>query len=129
MEIRNIDDLGRVTISRELRTKLGLKEGDSVELSIEDGRLVVEKKEEKEFFMVSNPEDNFLVYEYTTRTSLIQVYGYGVDEIEAGLFKTGQVDVCFTGRYSMVMLEGSEIKAMKTNIDNIVKAYEKDMGR
>ena len=41
--VRRIDDLGRVVIPKEIRRNLHLKEGDPLELFIEDGAVVFRK--------------------------------------------------------------------------------------
>ena len=44
---RRIDHLGRIVIPAELRRLLGIKEGDYIGFSAEDGRVVIEKLEER----------------------------------------------------------------------------------
>ena len=44
---RRIDHLGRIVIPAELRRLLGINEGDHVQFSAEDGRVVIEKLEER----------------------------------------------------------------------------------
>ena len=44
---RRIDHLGRIVIPVELRRLLGIAEGDYVQFSADDGRIVVEKLEER----------------------------------------------------------------------------------
>jgi transcriptional pleiotropic regulator of transition state genes len=44
---RRIDHLGRIVIPSELRRLLGINEGDYIQFSAEDGRVVIEKLEER----------------------------------------------------------------------------------
>jgi len=44
---RRIDHLGRIVIPAELRRLLGINEGDYIQFSAEDGRVVIEKLEER----------------------------------------------------------------------------------
>jgi AbrB family transcriptional regulator, transcriptional pleiotropic regulator of transition state genes len=44
---RKIDHLGRIVIPAELRRLLDIKEGDYVQFSAEDGRVVIDKLEER----------------------------------------------------------------------------------
>lgn len=44
--IRSIDELGRITITKEIRTKLGIKEGDKLMMSISDKKIILEKYKE-----------------------------------------------------------------------------------
>ena len=41
--IRRIDGLGRVVIPRETRRYLGIKEGDPLEISVEDNKICFER--------------------------------------------------------------------------------------
>jgi stage V sporulation protein T len=41
--VRRIDDLGRVVIPKEIRKKMGVREGDPMEIFIEGRKLVIEK--------------------------------------------------------------------------------------
>ena len=42
---RQLDDLGRIVIPRELLASAGLKAGDRVDLSVTDGRIVLARVE------------------------------------------------------------------------------------
>jgi AbrB family transcriptional regulator, transcriptional pleiotropic regulator of transition state genes len=44
---RRIDHLGRIVIPAELRRLLGINEGDYIQFSAEDGRVVIDKLEER----------------------------------------------------------------------------------
>jgi transcriptional pleiotropic regulator of transition state genes len=44
---RRIDHLGRIVIPAELRRLLGINEGDYIQFSAEDDRVVIEKLEER----------------------------------------------------------------------------------
>lgn len=41
--IRRIDDLGRIVIPKAIRHSLGIKEGDPLEISIEDNKICLER--------------------------------------------------------------------------------------
>lgn len=41
--VRRIDDLGRVVIPKEIRRTMNIREGDPLEIFLEDGRLVFQK--------------------------------------------------------------------------------------
>lgn len=53
---RRIDHLGRIVIPAELRRLLGINEGDYIQFSAEDGRVVIEKLEERCTFCGSSTE-------------------------------------------------------------------------
>ena len=41
--VRRIDDLGRIVIPKEIRRDIGLREGDAMEIFLEDNRICLEK--------------------------------------------------------------------------------------
>lgn len=41
--VRNLDSLGRIVLPKEMRRVLGIEEKDSVEILIEDDRIVLKK--------------------------------------------------------------------------------------
>ena len=41
--VRNIDELGRVVVPKELRKKLGLANTDPVEIYVEDDKIILKK--------------------------------------------------------------------------------------
>lgn len=43
--VRKLDELGRITLPIELRRTLGVSEKDSLEISLENGRIVLSKYE------------------------------------------------------------------------------------
>ncbi len=40
--IRRVDDLGRILIPKEIRRTLQIREGDPLEISVEEGKIVIE---------------------------------------------------------------------------------------
>lgn len=44
--IRRIDDLGRVVIPKEIRTNLHIKEGDPLEIYVDDGKVIFAKHDD-----------------------------------------------------------------------------------
>ena len=41
--IRRLDELGRITLPMELRKSINLKERDALQISVDNGRVVLEK--------------------------------------------------------------------------------------
>ena len=41
--VRNVDDLGRVTLPKELRRQLGIEEKDSVEIFTNENQIILQK--------------------------------------------------------------------------------------
>ncbi len=48
--VRNLDDLGRITLPIELRRTLGIGERDPIEIYIEDDRIILKKFETRDVF-------------------------------------------------------------------------------
>lgn len=44
--VRRVDDLGRIVIPKEIRRSVGIREGEALEIFIEEGRVIFEKYEE-----------------------------------------------------------------------------------
>lgn len=42
--LRKVDELGRIVIPIDVRKQLGIKEGETLEISIENNKIVLEKK-------------------------------------------------------------------------------------
>lgn len=42
--LRKVDELGRIVIPIDVRKQLGIKEGKTLEISIENNKIVLEKK-------------------------------------------------------------------------------------
>jgi len=61
--VRDIDKLGRFVIPVELRSKLGIENGDAIEIFAEQGRIVL-KKYEKSCIFCKEESD---ITEYMTR--------------------------------------------------------------
>lgn len=49
--IRRIDDLGRVVIPKEIRKTLGIKEGDPLEMHVENGTIALRLYEPEEGYI------------------------------------------------------------------------------
>lgn len=41
--VRNVDELGRVVVPKELRRRMGIENGDSVEIYGEENRIIITK--------------------------------------------------------------------------------------
>ena len=41
--IRNVDELGRIVVPKEMRTKLDIKNGDPVDISIDGDKVIIRK--------------------------------------------------------------------------------------
>ena len=44
---RRIDDLGRIVIPKDIRKELGIAIGESLNINIKDGKIIIQKIEEK----------------------------------------------------------------------------------
>jgi len=48
--VRKLDELGRITLPIELRRTLNLSERDAIEISTENGKIILEKYEPEDIF-------------------------------------------------------------------------------
>ena len=44
--VRNIDELGRIVIPKEMRTKMDISSSDPIEIYVEDDRIILKKYED-----------------------------------------------------------------------------------
>ncbi len=58
--VRKLDELGRITLPIELRRTLGIEERDSLEIYVEDDRIILQKYEPTDIFTGSKND----LYEY-----------------------------------------------------------------
>ena len=54
--VRNLDNLGRIVIPKEMRRVLGIEEKDPIEILIEDDNIVLRKYEPADIFTGSKDE-------------------------------------------------------------------------
>ncbi len=54
--VRNIDDLGRLVIPKEMRKKMGIGESSPVEIFVENDRIIVTKYQDSCIFCGSSSE-------------------------------------------------------------------------
>lgn len=48
--VRRLDELGRITLPMELRKTMNLKEKDALQISVEDGKIILEKYTPSDIF-------------------------------------------------------------------------------
>ena len=58
--VRNLDNLGRIVIPKEMRRVLGIEEKDPIEILIEDDAIVLRKYEPADIF--NGDTDNLIDY-------------------------------------------------------------------
>lgn len=54
--VRNIDDLGRVVVPKEMRNKMGIKNSDPVEIYVEGDKIILKKYQDSCLFCGSDSE-------------------------------------------------------------------------
>lgn len=64
---RNLDNLGRIVIPKEMRTKLGLKNGDEVKIELDGNKVIITNP--KGFNLVKYIEDKMI-----DENSSVEVY-------------------------------------------------------
>ena len=50
--VRNVDELGRIVIPKEMRTSLGIKNSDPIEIYVEGDKIILKKYHPKCIFCV-----------------------------------------------------------------------------
>lgn len=86
--VRRIDDLGRVVIPKETRKMMGIKEGDPMEIFVDNGAVVLKPyfATEESLDLISLLKEKTLSYAYLeSREELLQK----LDEVEAILKRRG----------------------------------------
>ena len=58
--VRRLDELGRITLPIELRRTLNISERDSLEISVQDDRIILKKYEPVDIF--NGNKDNLIEY-------------------------------------------------------------------
>ncbi len=130
--VRNIDDMGRITLPKELRRKAGMIEGSSVEIDImEDGTITLNRVETKELFECKIDEDGKF-YTYSTRKELINKYGYSCcnfTETDIEDFLNGKdnfiQEICGEAFY-IQSITVDRVIADRDNLNNIINEYKQD---
>lgn len=58
--VRKIDELGRIVLPSELRKVFGIREGDELEISVEEDRVILQKRQD--VCLLCSAEDPKLTY-------------------------------------------------------------------
>lgn len=82
--VRKLDELGRITLPIELRRTLNISERDSVEISIQDDKIILEKYEPVDIF--TGEKDNLIEYhgKKVSKKSIIEMAGLAGIGIKEG---------------------------------------------
>ena len=71
--IRNIDELGRIVVPKEMRKNLGIEEGDPLEIYSEGDSIILKKKQRSCIFCGSDEELSEFKEKYICKECLSDV--------------------------------------------------------
>ena len=71
--IRNIDELGRIVVPKEMRKNLGIQEGDPLEIYSEGDSIILKKKQRSCIFCGSDEELSEFKEKYICKECLSDV--------------------------------------------------------
>lgn len=117
--IRRIDELGRIVIPKEIRKSLAIREGESLEIFIENDKLIMTK-----FSKIDNHQDNIKdVIKYISKAFNININFYDRDIL---IFNTnenfGKIE--FLEEFNNIIKDRKELIINEINVeDNVYKVY------
>ena len=99
--LRRIDDLGRIVIPKEIRKKLKIKNGESLEICINDDAVIIDVREADEYTTghienaVNIPVSNISSVDYNKDTVIIVYCASGIRSANAAkaLIEAGYTNV------------------------------------
>ena len=112
--VRRIDELGRIVIPKEIRKNLGLREGEGLEIYVEDNKLVMKK-----YSKVDNHQNTIKeVIKFISDSFNININFYDRDKL---LFYTNDIlaKISFIKDFNNIILNRKE-EIIDINIDNVI---------
>lgn len=77
--IRTIDDLGRISIPKDIRRSLRLHEGDKLALTLQNDRIILKKYSDAELYMRPlNTAIQEMAQQFNTPFAILDSSGYGI---------------------------------------------------
>ena len=112
--VRRIDELGRIVIPKEIRKNLGLREGEGLEIYVEDNRLVMKK-----YSKIDNYQDNInSIIKFISDSFNININFYDRDKL---VYYTNDVlsKISFIKEFNSIITNRKE-EIIDVNINSIV---------
>ena len=109
--VRRIDDLGRIVIPKEIRKTLRVKDGESLEIYLDDDSIVLKK-----YFPLEKTSDFYKNYV----TSIHEIIGENIVIVDRDTV------LAFAGELKKKYLNKRISKLIDDSIENRVNVYEKE---
>ena len=109
--VRRIDELGRIVIPKEIRRNLGIREGENLEIYIENNKLIMQK-----FSKINNYQDNIKnIIKFISESFKININFYDRDKL---IFYTNDIlgKLNFIKEFNRIILERKE-EIINRNLD------------
>ena len=102
--VRRIDELGRIVIPKEIRKNLGIRDGEGLEIYIDDNKLIMQK-----FSKIDNNQGNIKeVIKYISESFNISINFYDRDKL---VYATNEQlgKISFLKEFDNIIIERKEI--------------------
>ena len=101
--VRRIDELGRIVIPKEIRKNLGLREGESLEIYVDDNKLIMQK-----FSKIDNYQDNINnIIQFISDAFVININFYDREKL---VYNTNEVlgNLSFIKEFNEIIINRKE---------------------
>ena len=112
--VRRIDELGRIVIPKEIRKNLGLREGEGLEIYVEDKKLVMKK-----YSKIDNHQDNIKsIIKFISDSFNININFYDRDKL---VYYTNEIlsKISFIKEFNNIIINRKE-EIIDVNIDSVI---------
>ena len=112
--VRRIDDLGRIVIPKEIRKNMGLREGETLEIYVDDNKLIMQK-----YSKLNNYQDNIKsIIQFISDSFSININFYDRDKL---VYNTNDIfgKLPFIKEYNEIILNRKE-EIIDINIEGII---------
>ena len=112
--VRRIDELGRIVIPKEIRKNLGLREGEGLEIYVEDNKIIIKK-----YSKIDNYQDNInSIIKFISDSFNININFYDRDKL---VYYTNDVlsKVSFIKEFNNIIINRKD-EIIDVNIDGII---------
>lgn len=92
--IRRIDDLGRILIPKEIRRSLAIKEGDPLEISLENNKICLERYQTGNIDVLNTINDYCKNADWKKPTNYERIKNMSIDEMAAYHARNISCDRC-----------------------------------
>ena len=112
--VRRIDELGRIVIPKEIRKNMGLREGESLEIYVDDNKLIMQK-----YSKINNYQDNIKnIIQFISDSFSININFYDRDKL---VYNTNDIfgKLSFIKEFNEIIINRKE-EIIDINIEGII---------